>query len=148
MAENLELFDKDNIENWIFDLDNTIYPANSSLFPRVADASADRIYFIVMVSSEGIEYQMNKASLLENVNDAPSFSNSLADRPWARSKFSFNLPGPEKLSLLIVIETSVWFPATISGFDLWEILTFPMLMNDSKNMPKIFIERNIDFSII
>ena len=37
MAEELEFFKKDNVENWIFDLDNTIYPANSSLFPRVAE---------------------------------------------------------------------------------------------------------------
>jgi FMN phosphatase YigB (HAD superfamily) len=25
-----------NVEDWVFDLDNTIYPAASSLFPRVA----------------------------------------------------------------------------------------------------------------
>ena len=58
MAENLELFDKDNIENWIFDLDNTIYPANSSLFPRVAER-------MTLFISKKLDLPVNKASELK-----------------------------------------------------------------------------------
>ncbi len=58
MAENLELFDKDNIENWIFDLDNTIYPANSSLFPRVAER-------MTLFISNKLDLPVNKASELK-----------------------------------------------------------------------------------
>jgi len=37
MKTNLEGFALAEIKDWVFDLDNTIYPANSSLFPRVAE---------------------------------------------------------------------------------------------------------------
>ena len=37
MKTNLESFALAEIKDWVFDLDNTIYPANSSLFPRVAE---------------------------------------------------------------------------------------------------------------
>ena len=35
--KDLIKFESDSITDWVFDLDNTIYPANSSLFPRVAE---------------------------------------------------------------------------------------------------------------
>jgi putative hydrolase of the HAD superfamily len=37
MKTNLDSFGLAEIKDWVFDLDNTIYPASSSLFPRVAE---------------------------------------------------------------------------------------------------------------
>ena len=37
MKTNLDSFALAEIKDWVFDLDNTIYPASSSLFPRVAE---------------------------------------------------------------------------------------------------------------
>ena len=53
------------------------------------------------MSSEGIEYQIKSASLLEKVNDEPALFISVGVSPSPFSKFSFNLAGPEKLPLFI-----------------------------------------------
>ena len=43
MKKDLEKLGLADVKDWVFDLDNTIYPANSSLFPRVAERMTDFI---------------------------------------------------------------------------------------------------------